>query len=569
MLCFYPWRTLMIDGLNVISERVDDVPLIVEVCKQLKLDQIIEKHLGTHGLQQGMNNGNLTIGWLAYMISQADHRMNAVREWSNKIPISLGLLLGSKIRDVEFSDDRLCNLLDRLAKDSSWEAIEADLWGNSIEVFEISANVIRFDGTAACGYHDITENGLMQFGASKDHRPDLPQLKIMAASIDPGLVVGMNIASGEQNDDVMYVPLINRIHAMLASSGKLYIGDCKMCAINTRTTIHTNEDYYLMPLQMGTEKIRKYFDGLVEEIVNNEQSAYLVYNINGEYIVSGYETSRIQTHVLNDKEITWNERLFVYRSIAFAENEIRIFEKKICGVEQALYKLTPSPGRGKKTICNEQHLQESIKTIMDNNQMNGLLEVKYEKQVHKEKEIYVILKIERNHNEINKKKNKCGWRLMATNVPSDRLSFSEAILIYKGGWRLENNFKILKKSNLGISPLFVRKDDRLKGLCRLLSIALRLIALIQYRIRESLKESEEVIRGLENGQLNSTTAEPTTLSILKKIVREQITITVVKLGDKTHYHMTPLGNELKKMLKHLKIPLRLYEIATYTENVFS
>ncbi len=48
----------------------------------------------------------------------------------------------------------------------------------------------------------------MQFGASKDHRADLPQLKIMAASLDPGLIIGLDVASGEQNDDVMYVPLI-------------------------------------------------------------------------------------------------------------------------------------------------------------------------------------------------------------------------------------------------------------------------------------------------------------------------------------------------------------------------
>lgn len=198
----------MTDVLNVISERIDDVPLIIEICKQLNLDEMIEKHLGTHGLQQGIDNGKLTIGWLSYIISQADHRMNSVRDWANKIPLVLTSLLGMPIRNVEFSDDRLANLLDRFADDTAWEALEASLWKNVVEVYELPMNIIRFDGTAACGYHDITENGLMQYGASKDHRPDLPQLKIMAASIDPGLVIGMDIASGEQNDDVMYVPLI-------------------------------------------------------------------------------------------------------------------------------------------------------------------------------------------------------------------------------------------------------------------------------------------------------------------------------------------------------------------------
>jgi len=553
----------MTDVFNVINERVDDVPLIIEVCKQLKLDQIIEKHLQTHGLQQGLGNGNLTIGWLSYINSQADHRMNAVRDWANKMPLVLTSLFGSPMRDVDFSDDRLGNLLDRFSDDNAWESLENDLWKNSVEVFELQSNVLRFDGTAACGYHDITENGLMQFGASKDHRPDLPQLKIMAASIDPGLIVGMDIAPGEQNDDVMYVPLIQRVHSMMAVSGGLYVGDCKMGAINTRAVIQSNRDYYLMPLAMGTEKIRQYFDECVEKVVNGEQPAELVYNSIGEYIVAGYETFRDQEHTLDDKKISWKERLFVYRSKAYAENEIRIFEKNICKAEQLLYKLTPSPGRGKRQFSDEKELQQSIQSIIEKYQLQKLLEVRYEKRKHGNKDIYTILSVDKNVDEINKKKNKLGWRLMATNALQDNLSFSQAILTYRGEWRLENNFKILKKSHLGISPLFVRKDARLKGLCRLLSIALRLIALIQYRIRESLAASKEVIKGLEKGQPNKTTTEPTTLSILNKFVREQITLSSVILGDKVEYYMTPLGNELKKILRHLRIPLSVYEAGMY------
>ena len=554
----------MTDVFDVTSERVDDVPLIIEVCKQLKLDQIVEQHLGTHGLQQGLGNGNLTIAWLSYIISQADHRMNAVRDWANKMPLVLSSLLDTPIRNVEFSDDRLCNLLDRFANDSAWEAVEADLWKKSVAVYEIQDNILRFDGTAACGYHDITENGLMQFGASKDHRPDLPQLKIMAASIDPGLIVGLDIASGQQNDDVMYVPLIKRVHSMMPEPGSLYVGDCKMGAILTRAVIQSNCDYYLMPLAMGTEKIRRHLESLIETVISGEQSVELIYNSAGQYIIAGYEVSRNQEHILDERKFSWKERLLVYRSQAFAENEIRIFEKKIYKTEEALYKLTPKPGPGKKTERDEEKLQKAILDILEAKQLQGLLEVHYEKQSYRDKDIYIISKIVRNGNEIKNKKDKLGWRLMATNALQSKLSFSQALLTYRGEWRLENNFKILKKSHLGISPLFVRKDERLKGLCRLLSIALRLIALIQYRLRESLAKSKDVIKGLEKGKPNSMTSEPTTLSILSKFVSDQITISKVRIGDKVHYYMTPLSDELRKILFHLKIPISIYEVVKYT-----
>ena len=88
-------------------ERVDDIPLIIGLANKLHLAQVLDSHMKTHGLQQGLNNGQLAVGWLAYILSQADHRKSAVRDWANGISHTLEHLLGHPIREVEFSDDRL------------------------------------------------------------------------------------------------------------------------------------------------------------------------------------------------------------------------------------------------------------------------------------------------------------------------------------------------------------------------------------------------------------------------------------------------------------------------------
>ncbi|MCS4101409.1 hypothetical protein [Salinibacter ruber] len=44
---------------------------------------------------------------------------------------------------------------------------------------------MRIDTTSASGYYSVSEEGLFQFGYSKDHRPDLPQLKVALATLDP------------------------------------------------------------------------------------------------------------------------------------------------------------------------------------------------------------------------------------------------------------------------------------------------------------------------------------------------------------------------------------------------
>lgn len=49
----------MTTGLNLEHERVDDIPPIIGLCNWLGLPNIPSRYLGTHGLQQGLNNGQL------------------------------------------------------------------------------------------------------------------------------------------------------------------------------------------------------------------------------------------------------------------------------------------------------------------------------------------------------------------------------------------------------------------------------------------------------------------------------------------------------------------------------
>src|SRR5512132_4099476 len=111
-------------------ERVDDIPLIIGLANKLHLAEILDHHMGTHRLQQGMNNGQLAVGWLAYILSQADHRKSAVRDWANGIPHTLAHLLGHPIREVEFSDDRLGGVARHLRRDN-WASVRYDEGLNS------------------------------------------------------------------------------------------------------------------------------------------------------------------------------------------------------------------------------------------------------------------------------------------------------------------------------------------------------------------------------------------------------------------------------------------------------
>ena len=87
------------------------------------------------------------------------------------------------IFDVEANDDRLGILLTHLNDDTKWGRLERALWAATVAAYELVASGVRLDSTTVSGYHTRHEDGLMQLGHSKDHRPDLAQVKSLNASL--------------------------------------------------------------------------------------------------------------------------------------------------------------------------------------------------------------------------------------------------------------------------------------------------------------------------------------------------------------------------------------------------
>jgi transposase len=221
--------------LQLTHERVDDVPLLLGLLIKLRVPQLLDQHLIPHPLHQGLSHGWLSTVWIAYILSQADHRKSHVRDWADGLHEALEACTGQTIRDVDVTDDRLTLLLQRLSDPATWDRIESDLWGATCAVYDLPVERVRLDSTTSSGFHTLVPDGLMQLGHSKDHRPDLPQLKLMAAAAEPsGQLLASTVHPGDAADDPPYLPIIARVRALLGRPGLLDTGDCKMAALETR-----------------------------------------------------------------------------------------------------------------------------------------------------------------------------------------------------------------------------------------------------------------------------------------------------------------------------------------------
>ena len=334
--------------VQLTHERVDDVPLLLGFLIKLRFPQLLDQSLPPHPHHQGLSQGWLISIWIAYILSHADHRKSHVRDWARDLHHTLEACTGQTIRDVDFTDDRLTLVLARLSNTETWDHIETELWAGTCEVYALPVERVRLDSTTSYGFHTIVAGGLMQLGHSKDHRPDLPQFKLMAAAAEPsGQLIAATVHPGDAADDPLYLPMIARVRALLGRTGLLYTGDCKMAALETRAEIAASGDFYLTSLPMtGATKVQ--FDTWVEDAVSGARRDELVaIRIGEDTLGTGYEFTRDQTAILDGIEQTWTERVQVIRSDSLAETQTRALNRRLEKAEAAVRALTPPPGPGR------------------------------------------------------------------------------------------------------------------------------------------------------------------------------------------------------------------------------
>jgi len=152
--------------LVIITERVDDVALLIGQMVKMGVPEVLDRHIPRHWKQRGLSWGWTAVIWLAHMLTEGDHRKVAVATYIKSMQHTLSRLTAQAIEPLDFRDDRLSHLLQPLSKSTSWHKIERDVNERSITVYALPQDVIRCDATTVSGHHDVTEGGLVQFGHS-------------------------------------------------------------------------------------------------------------------------------------------------------------------------------------------------------------------------------------------------------------------------------------------------------------------------------------------------------------------------------------------------------------------
>jgi len=568
--------------LVMITERVDDVALLIGPMVKMGLPEVLDRHIPRHWRQRGRSGGWTAVIWLAYILTEGDHRKVSVETYLKGMHHTLSHLTAQVIEPLDLSDDRVSHLLRHLSKTAYWHPIEHDLNTRSIVVYDLAPDVIRCDATTVSGAHEVTDGGLWQFGHSKDD-PTRPQSKVMLGSLDPlGMPLATEVLSGERADDGLYLPIIERMRHGLHKTGLLCVGDGKRSALEARASLARHQDWYVSPLPL-TGATAEAMDAWIAAGVTHREAGTLAQiwrttDRGHEVLVAeGYEVERTG-HAPGGAGATaaWNERVLVVRSPMHADQQTAGLEKRLRHAATQLATLPPPRGRGKRQITTEATLREAMARVLQAHRVEGLLSVAWEQQVeqtthyvgrgrgsaNREKRVREhirshITQVARQEDRIAALRQRFGWKAFVTNAGPERLSLHEAVLCYRHEDRVERIFHRLK-SRMQIAPLFVKLNEHIAGLTYLLTLGIRVLTVTEFVLCRALEQAQVSRPGLHPENKQKRTDKPTAERILKAFSGVSLTIITRATGEEILRRLTPLSGVQEAILQRLELGTHLY-----------
>lgn len=560
---------------EISSERIDDIPVIVEWLKQMEIAKLIDQKLRKpHGNHQGMSYGQLSVLLLTYIITQADHRLCAVEAWVKAHRQILELSTGWSIGEKDASDDRLARVVEELGKQSdACRKIEVKLGQHLIRAYELPTLVARADTTSFSVNHqqgDFPEENLLRYGYSKDKRPDLLQYRQLLATLDP---MGMPLVSvtleGNGADDPLYLPTWQKMVKVIGHKNFVFIADCKAGSMATRAQIAANGGIYCVPVAMSGQHPQYLKQWVLDPPAETVEIRLPRQDEEEPAVVKGFEVElgkfwfKEETH----KWVCWHERYLVVYSPSLAASAIRGQQQRINSAQTALNKLATKPGE------EPQQLAHKVENILQRYRVKDFFSTRITEEITQQirhvgrgrpsknspteevTSIWIQLHIQQIDAAIKEAETLAGWRLYVTNSPNTQLSLSQAVMYYRDEWLLERGFHRFKRGSLPALPIYFQNTDRITGLMFLLNLALRVFTLMEFVVRQALIETQQSLAGLYDGNPKRKTARPSAEKLLKAFCN----LTLYFLPDSTIF-ITPINTLQQQILCLMKMPESLYQV---------
>jgi transposase len=244
--------------------------------------------------------------------------------------------------------------------------------------------------------------------------------------------------------------------------------------------------------------------------------------------------------------------------------------------EKPLAALTPPRGRGKRQSTDAGALVEAIDQVRTAYRVSGLLRVAGEQQVEQttqdvgrgrgsgRREKRVLPKTRspiphstRQGETLAALTQRCGWKAFGTNAPQTQRSLQAAVWCYRKAYRGERLCKRLT-SRVHSAPLLVKLNEHIEGLTSLLTLGVRVLAVMELVLRWSLAQDQARLPNRPPENQQKRTDRPTAERLLQAFAGVSLTIIEQATGEAILRRITPLSGVQEAILQRLGLGTNLY-----------
>jgi len=516
--------------------------------------------------------GWTTVVWLAFILSEGDHRLARVEPWVKAQRRTLSRCLGRQVKPRDLTDERLATLLDSLSVADRWGAFEHALNQSVLRVYDLQGRVVRLDTTTAAA--SVTPAGLCQLGPSKDHRPALPQVQSAMAVLEPlGLPLTPTVVAGQTADAPLSLPESAKVRQIARPSGLTSVGDCNMAALSTRAAMVAPQDSSLGPLS-ATQRPEAERDRVLAPVFRGvrkpsairwPQATNALAETDDPVALGFADPGARSAPEHSGQSRPWQERRLVVRSLACAASQEKPVRQRVARAVTALTALAQRQP-GKPRVPDAAAAHRAVAAIMAPYRVAGLGHGTVTTEIHEPvKRRYgtrpaTIVRSERGRVSAASADaarahtaRRLGWRVSATHHTAEALRLQQAGAASRRASLSEQGIGRLKGRSLSLTPLCLHDAQRLVGLLCLLRLALRVLVWLQCVVRRHLQHAGAPRKGSYPGQPGRQTAPPTTALLLQAF--RGVTLARLKIDGKLLYHLTPLHAVQKRILALMEVPL--------------
>ena len=496
------------ESFRLVHHRLGAIPIIDPIIDRIGLGKLLADAVGNQRYADA-------IIVLVKNVLIERNALYAIREWEAEYDPAL-------VSGGKFGDDAFARALDRLFK-ADRASLLTRVVLSAVKNYGVDLGEIHQDTTSVkvCGaYVNQTPKAVqLKRGHSKDHRSDLKQLVYeLSVTRDGTIPIHYKSHDGNRTDDTLHWENWLALRGIIGRSDFLYVADSKLCVSETLLNIDRSQGRFITIVPRTRSEVDEFSAKLEASFVRWEK-VFAKRSTRKSKRIDLYE---VATGIYQMRE---GFKIYWYRSSEKARRDWDEREEKIASAMDRIRSLA-DPIRKKKPRT-EAALRKKAEQILLRFGAKAWIKVDITlERVEKFKQVtrgratkdttyrriirwIPSITCSRDETAISKSEALDGVFPLTTNTD---LNPAAVLKSYKHQPKLEKRHALLK-SGLHVTPIFLKKNDRIEALMFVYFLAQLLCSLMERQLRYEMAK-----RGIRNIQIlpeQRPSATPTAAQVIR------------------------------------------------------